>query len=67
MSPENQFDGVKVFTATKARERENLGETITRWLQERPGVQIVDKVVRQSSDSEFHCLSVLLFYTEPPQ
>lgn len=62
MSAENDFDGVKVFTATKAREREELGETITRWLNDHRDYRIVDKVVRQSSDSEFHCLSVLLFY-----
>lgn len=65
MSAENEFDGVKVFTATKAREREDLGSTITRWLDDHPDHTIVDKVVRQSSDSEFHCLSVLLFYRRP--
>jgi hypothetical protein len=56
------FDGVKVFTATKAREREELGETITRWLDEHPELQVVDRNVLQSSDHEFHCLSVVLFY-----
>lgn len=65
MSAENQFDGVKVFTATKAREREDLGQTITRWLEKNPGVTIVDKVVRQSSDNEFHCLTIVLFYQHP--
>ena len=57
-----EFDGVKVFTATKAREREELGETITEWLRQHPDVKVVDKVVRQSSDNEFHCLSIILFY-----
>lgn len=56
------FTGVKVFAATKARERDELGETITRWLKANPNIQIVDKRVLQSSDSEFHCLSVTLFY-----
>ena len=65
MSVENRFDGVKVFTATKAREREELGEAITRWLAQNPGIEIVDKVVRQSSDNEFHCLSIVLFYLHP--
>ena len=31
------FSGVKVFSATKAKEREELGETVTRWLQSNPG------------------------------
>jgi hypothetical protein len=60
------FNGVKVFSATKAREREDLGEVITRWLRANPGTTIVDKVVTQSSDREFHCLTITLFYqTEP--
>lgn len=56
------FNGVKVFSATKAREREDLGELITRWLRANQGVRIVDKVVTQSSDREFHCLTITLFY-----
>lgn len=64
MSAESQFSGVKVFTATKAREREELGETITDWLRQHPKAVVVDKVVTQSSDNEFHCLSIVLFYIE---
>mgnify|MGYP007130735300 FL=1 len=56
------FNGVKVFSATKAREREDLGKLITRWLRANQGVRIVDKVVTQSSDREFHCLTITLFY-----
>lgn len=56
------FQGVKVFSATKAREREELGETITKWIKEHPDYKIVDKVVTQSSDNEFHCLTITLFY-----
>ena len=58
------FTGVKVFSATKAKEREELGETITRWLRANPDLEIVDRVVSQSSDDEFHCLSVVLFYRQ---
>ena len=54
--------GVKVFTATKAREREMLGDVITRWLADNPRARVVDKIVTQSSDSEFHCLTITLFY-----
>jgi hypothetical protein len=56
------FDGVKVFSATKAKVREGLGEEITYWLSQNPKVKVVDQVVTQSSDSEFHCLSIVLFY-----
>ncbi len=56
------FTGVKVFTTTLARDREAMGETITRWIAEHPELDVVDKAVRQSSDREFHCLSIVLFY-----
>ena len=56
------FDGVKVFSATKAREREELGETITKWIQDHPTYRIVDRIVTQSSDNEFHCLTITIFY-----
>jgi len=59
-----QFTGVKVFSATKAKEREELGETVTRWLRSNPEVEVVDRVVSQSSDSEFHCLTIVLFYRQ---
>ena len=42
--------------------REELGETITRWMRKHPELEITDKIVTQSSDSEFHCLTVTLFY-----
>jgi hypothetical protein len=57
-----QFNFVKVFSATKARERERIGERLTEWLQRQPyGTEIVDTEVRQSSDREYHCLSIVLF------
>ena len=40
-----QFTGVKVFSATKAKEREELGETVTRWLRSNADLEIVDRVV----------------------
>ncbi|GEM_PF-156212 len=54
--------GVKVFSATKAKERELLGELITDWIRSHPEHEIVDKIVTQSSDSEFHCLTITLFF-----
>jgi len=56
------FTGVKVFSTTLARDRETMGETITKWLRENPGVEVVDRVVTQSSDKEFHCLTITVFY-----
>jgi hypothetical protein len=57
------FDTIKVFSATKAKDRAVLGETTTTWLRSNP-YDVVDKVVRQSSDREFHCLSIILFLKE---
>lgn len=56
------FTGVKVFSATKAKERDELSENVTRWLKSNADLEIVDKVVRQSSDNEFHCYSIMIFY-----
>jgi len=59
------FTGVKVFSATKAREREELGEKVTGWIRDNHGVHVTDKIVTQSSDREFHCLTITLFYQHP--
>ena len=56
------FNGVKVFSATKAKEREELGDVITNWIRNNPKSRIVEKVVTQSSDSEFHCFTITLFF-----
>lgn len=59
------FDGVKVFSATKQKDRDELGATVTRWLREnRDVVEIVDKSITQSSDSEYHCVTITLFYRD---
>jgi len=58
------FTGVKVFSTTLARDRETMGETISKWLRDNPGVEVVDRVVTQSSDKEFHCLTITLFYRQ---
>jgi hypothetical protein len=58
------FTGVKVFSTTLARDREAMGEQVSRWLAGNPDLEVVDREVRQSSDSEFHCLTITLFYRE---
>ncbi len=63
MAGNTQFTGMKVFSTTLARDREMMGEKITSWLKENP-VEIVDRVVTQSSDKEFHCLTITLFYKQ---
>ena len=62
------FNGCKVFFATMFAQRETLGEAVTAWLRDararRPGFQLVDVVVRQSSDESYHCISIVVFYNE---
>lgn len=50
----------KVFSATKARDRETLGERVTAWMEANPGIQVLKTVVSLSSDRDFHCLSFVL-------
>ena len=59
-----QYMGVKVFSATKARDRGELGAAITRWLEDHEEIEILDTVVTQSSDSAFHCLTITIFYND---
>lgn len=54
--------GLKVFSATKARDRELLGETITDWIRSHPECEVFEKLVTQSSDAEFHCLAITVLY-----
>ncbi len=61
----NRFNGVKIFSATMAQERDRLGDRITDWLRDLQDFEIVDTVVTQSSDEAFHCLAISLFYIEP--
>ena len=59
------YTAAKVFSATKAKERSELGDYLTAWLAECAGtVEIVDTLVRQSSDRQFHCLSIIVFYRQ---
>jgi hypothetical protein len=60
------FTGVRVFSTTLARDREAMGENITKWIRDNPQFEVVDRVVTQSSDKEFHCLTITLFYRERP-
>jgi hypothetical protein len=60
------FDGAKVFSATMGRDRVHLGERITSWISEHPEVVIVDKAITQSSDAEYHCLAITLFWRTAP-
>jgi len=54
--------GVKVFTATKAKDREALGDAVTNWLRDNPNIKIIERTVTQSSDAQFHCLTITLLY-----
>ena len=61
------FTGVKVFSATMFQERQQLGEVLTAWLAANPEVDVVDREVMLSSDNQFHCLSIVLFYNRLPK
>ncbi len=58
------FNAVKIFSATMAQDRDQLGEKVTAWLRAHPGIEVVDTVVTQSSDEAFHCIAITVFYRE---
>lgn len=56
------MDGVKVFSATRGRERSELGERVTDWLMNEPDLREIELQVSQSSSADFHCLTIIVFY-----
>lgn len=63
--PELQINGVKVFSATMHSQRAQLGETATAWITAHRELTIVDITVVQSSDAEFHCVTIVVGYRDP--
>ena len=60
----HNFTGVKVFSATKAQERQVIGDNIREWLERNPNIEVVEREMLQSSDTKFHCLTIVLFFRE---
>jgi len=55
------YTAVRVFTATRAYDRERLGDEITRWIAAHPDIEVLRAEVRQSSDAAYHCFTCVLF------
>lgn len=62
---DSSIRSVKVFSATMLRQRDALGQRVTEWIRDHPDIRIIRTVVAQSSDRQFHCLSIVLFCGEP--
>jgi hypothetical protein len=60
------FNGVKVFTGATELQRKRLGDVVTDWLATHESLRIVDMCVMQTSDSEYHCVTITIFYWAPP-
>jgi hypothetical protein len=58
------FNGVKVFSATMFADRGVLGDKVTAWIANNSHRKLADIVVTQSSDAEFHCVTISVFYQE---
>lgn len=62
-----RFNAVEIFFATKAADREALGERLISWMTHRSlSLSDIHVEVRQSSDAEFHCLTWIVFYKDKP-
>ena len=60
------YDGVQVFSATTISRREKLGDDLSAWQRAHPTLVPVSTQVRQSSDSSFHCFSIIVFWRSVP-
>lgn len=56
------FDGMEIFSGSKHTERKEMGASVTAWRRNNPDVSIVEVRTLQSSDSEFHCVTIIIFY-----
>ena len=65
-APPPPFNGVKVFSATRAADRAHLDDVVTAWLVTRPELEVTQRVVTRSSDAAFHCVAITVFYWERP-
>jgi hypothetical protein len=61
---EPRINLVKVFSVTKVKQREALGEQVTDWIAANPAVLIMKTVVVLTSDAKFHCLSIVLLCSD---
>lgn len=56
---------IKVFSATMHKERDFLGEKVTDWLTLNHKRIAIDEIrTMQSSDQEFHCVTIIVFAHE---
>lgn len=62
--PQRPISVYKVFSATRAQDREVLGERVSAWLAANPHLEVRQTVVSLSSDSRFHCLSFVLICSD---
>lgn len=61
----SKFNGLKVFWATMKKEREDLSDLVTSWIRSHPSYEITELRTMQSSDQEFHCITIIVLYNEP--
>ncbi len=62
LRPGHRITGMKVFAATMHEHRARLGETVTDWIAAHPELAIIDITITQSSDAQFHCVSIIISY-----
>jgi hypothetical protein len=58
--PDRPISVFKVFSATRAQDREVLGDRVAAWVGANPQLEVRDTVVSLTSDSRFHCISFVL-------
>lgn len=51
---------VKTFSATLAKDRDGVGDEVTRWLKDHPDVTVSEIRTLQSSDEAYHCLTIVI-------
>ena len=55
---------IKVFSATKFAERDNLGGVVSDWINSRQKLKVTEIRTLLSSDEAFRCLVIIVIGTE---
>jgi hypothetical protein len=55
---------VKVFSVTKAKDRESIGDRVTEWIAAHRDIRILRTFVALSSDLKYHCLSIVILCSD---
>ncbi len=63
--PAGRATRIEVFSETMMKGHEHLGQKVSEWLRAHPDFEMTELRSMQSSDNQFHCVTLILIGCEP--